>query len=72
MDTCYTCDSFDVDELLFHQLCVGTEIAAFYSGIRKDKYRRKLRNIVFFKLIQRYFDRMLTELVEGHPARSWL
>ena len=70
VDACYAWDRFDSVELLFHQLCVGTEIAAFYSGIREDKYRRKLRNIALFTLIQRYFDRTLAALVKGCPARS--
>ena len=56
----------DPTELHFHQLCVMTEIAAFYAGIRSDRYRRKFRNIALFPLIQRYFDRSLRALTESH------
>lgn len=46
------------------RLCVMWELTAFYSGIRKDKYRKKLRNILFFPLIRRYFRKTLNNCIE--------
>ena len=50
-------------ELAFYKLSVVIEVTAFYSKIREDRYRRKLRNVLFFFLIKRYFKRLAISLL---------
>jgi hypothetical protein len=54
---------FERSQFEFCRLCVSWEVTAFYSGIRDDKYRRKLRNRLFFPLIKRYFNHKINSII---------
>lgn len=46
---------FDAELFRVHRMCAAVRAATFASGIRRDRYRRKLRNLVGFPLIRRYY-----------------
>ena len=57
-------EACDRAQFEYCRLCVMWELTAFYSGIRKDKYRKKLRNILFFPLIRKYFRKTIKTCIE--------
>ena len=56
---------FERDAFQLHRLCVAIRSAAFASGIPRDRYRRKLRSVVGFPLIRRYYTALVRRCLPG-------